>query len=125
MLVSINSTLLNVTEFFPSIITPSDALETSLALLTVIDAVEYIAGEPWPFVVYIPPSTFIIPPPLSLLIAADDIPEVVMFKLLATIFQPPVAIIPPELSCVVVIVESLIVTLVPSPLELFVVALPP
>ena len=82
-------------------------------------------GEPCPVVVYVPPSTVTIPPPLSVLIAALEVPEVLIVKLDAFIIPPPVVIIPPELSFVVVMLESLIVTVVPSLDELFVVADPP
>lgn len=53
------------------------------------------------------------------------VPLVFIVKFVATVFSPPVVIIPPALSPVVVIFESLIFTLVPSLEELFVVTAPP
>ena len=74
---------------------------------------------------YVPFSTFTFPPPLSLLIAALDVPLVFIVKFVALVVPPPVVIIPPALSPVVVMLELLIVTVVPSLDELFVVAEPP
>lgn len=78
-------TLLSIreTEFFPSTTTPSLAFAVSVAFLTVMSAVEYIAGLPVPLVTYVPPSTFTVPPPLSLLIAAAELPLVATSSLLA------------------------------------------
>ena len=125
VLLSVKSQLFIVTVFAPSITIPSDAFATNVASFTMISAVEYIDGEPFPVVVYVPPFTFTVPPPISLHIAAIDVPLVFIVKFDAFVVPPPVVIIPPALSPVVVIVESLIVIVVPSLDELFVVADPP
>ena len=57
------------------------------------------------------------PPPLSDLIAALESPLVLTVKLDAFVVPPPVVWIPPELSAVVVITESEILTTVPVPYE--------
>ena len=51
LFVSVKLTLSIVTEFLPSITIPSDAFATNVASLTVMSAVEYIVGEPFPVVV--------------------------------------------------------------------------
>ena len=48
-------------------------------------------------------------------VAADELPEVVTVRFSAFVVPPPVVCIPPELSFVVVIVESEIFTVVPLP----------
>ena len=80
VLLSFKSQLFIVTVLAPSITIPSDAFATNVASFTVISAVEYIDGEPFPVVVYVPPFTFTVPPPLSLLIAALDVPLVFIVK---------------------------------------------
>lgn len=90
-------------------------LAASFALLTEISAVEYTAGELYPLLVYVPPSTLTVPPPRSDLMAADELPEVVTVRLDALVVPPPVVCIPPELSAVVVITESDIFTTVELP----------
>ena len=72
-----------------------------------------------------PPVTSTLPPPRSVLMAALDLPEVFIVRSDAVIVPPPVVMMPPALSPVVVISESVIVTDVPSPDELLVVAEPP
>ena len=57
--------------------------------------------------------------------AALEVPAVVMVRLVAFIVPPPVVMIPPELSLVVSMVESEMLTVVPSELLLLVVAEPP
>lgn len=89
-----------------------------------MSAVEYMLGEPVPAVVYVSLFTVTVPPSLYDLIAADNVPLVFIVKLFAVVLPPPVVIIPPALSPVVIF-ELLIVTFVPSLLELLVVALPP
>ena len=115
-----------VTEFPPSITTTCATLDFRVTSLPVIAAVEYIAGEPVPLVVYVPPVTLIVPPPLSDLIAADEPLAVVIVRLLASIVPPPVTMIPPELFLLVVMTASEIVIVVPSPeLLVFMLELPP
>jgi hypothetical protein len=80
----------------PSMQTPSDRFETSVAFSQVISAVEYIAGEPRPFEVYVPPLTVTVPPPLSVLIAADDLPLVVTVRFSALVIPPPVSLFRPS-----------------------------
>ena len=102
-------------EFLPSITSASELVAVSSAFLTVIAAVEYIAGELMPLLVYVPPSTFTVPPPRSERIAAEELPFVSTVRLLAFVVPPPVVCIPPELSSVVVIAESDMLTVVFSP----------
>ena len=47
-----------------------------------------------------------VPPPRSERIAAEELPEVVIFKFEALIVPPPVTMIPPELFEVVLIAVS-------------------
>ena len=70
-----------------------------------------------PSVTYVPPSTVTVPPPLSDLIAAEELPVVWIERLEAFIVPPPVVMRPPEQFPDVVITESLIFTVVPSPYE--------
>ena len=72
-----------------------------------------------------PLFTVTVPPPRSERIAALDVPAVVMVRFSAFIMPPPVVMIPPELSLLVVMVESEMLTVVPSLEELSVVAEPP
>ena len=65
------------------------------------------------------------PPPLSDLMAADDVPEVFTVRLLAIVVPPPVVIIPPALFPVVVIFELEIFIVEPSPLAPFCPPFPP
>ena len=51
VLSAVRSQSLSVMEFIPSMQTPSERFEIRLASETVISAVEYIDGEPRPFVV--------------------------------------------------------------------------
>ena len=46
------------------------------------------------------------PPPLSVLIGAEDCPDVSIVKFLATVTPPPVVMIPPEPLADVLIVTS-------------------
>ena len=66
-------------------------------------------------VLKLPPDTDTVPPPLSLRIAAAEFPSVSTVRLEAAREAPPVVIIPPELSAVVLIVLSLTLTFVPLP----------
>ena len=115
MLFAVKLQLLRLTEFLPSMTIPSEVLEVRVASLTVISAVEYIDGEPVPDVSKEPPVTVTISPPLSDLMAADELPEVFIVTLVAFIVPPPVVISPPEQLPDVSIVESDILTVVPSP----------
>ena len=47
--------------------------------------------------------------------AADELPEVVTVRFSAFVVPPPVVWMPPELSAVVVMVESEMLTVVPAP----------
>ena len=47
--------------------------------------------------------------------AADELPEVVTVRFSAFVVPPPVVWMPPELSTVVVMVESEMLTVVPAP----------
>ena len=55
-----------------------------------------MTGEPVPLVVYDPPVTVTVPPPLSERIAAEELPLVLMVRFSAFIVPPPVVIRPPE-----------------------------
>ena len=100
---------------FPSIQTPSDLLEVSTALDTFTSAVLYIAGDPSPFEVYVPPVTLTHPPPRSVLIGAEEPPLVSIVRSDAFVVPPKVVMIPPLQLPVVVIVVPDILTVVPSP----------
>ena len=66
-----------------------------------------------------------VPPPLSVLIAADDCPLVVTVRFEAMVTPPPVVMIPPEPLPVVVMTVSEMITVVPSPEAPFLPPLPP
>ena len=83
VLLAVRSQFSRVILFLPSIHTPSDRLDTRVAFLTVISAVDYIAGDPRPLDVYVPPSTTTVPPPRSVRIGTEEPPEVVTVRLLA------------------------------------------
>ena len=61
--------------------------------------------------------TLTVPPPLSDLIAADELPSVSIVRFVAFIVPPPVVMRPPEQLFFVYMYESEILTTVPSPYE--------